>query len=323
MSVARFNFSHVGPFNAQETREEIRAVKRLREKLGSGTIVALDTKGPDVRIGTFRDKTVTVVAGQMFTFYFGHKYKSMEGDVNGVYVPYDKLLKIVKVGAELCLNDGHVVTTIVEMGRDTIVVRVKAGGVLKNRKSLAAPGFDLQLPFISPEDEEDLILGIEEGVDWVMASDVNQAKNVTDMRAFLKKHKGENIKIMAKIEDQIGLDNLDAICAVCDSVMVARGGLGTDIGLDKLPSAQKRIIAAARRAGKPVVVATEMLESMTDKPNATRAEANDVANAIWDGANYVMLSGESAAGKFPVECVTFMQKVAADAEAHPEYFRIP
>jgi pyruvate kinase len=322
MAIARFNLSHAWtPEILELTRKQMLLVHKVREKLGVKCEVALDTKGPDVRIGAFKE-SVNVVAGQKFTFYFGEKHKDRLGDINGVYVAYDKLLKIMKVGGQLCLNDGHVIMDITQIGDDFITAVVKAGGVLKTRKSLAAPGHDLELAFISPEDEIDFKMGIGVGVEWIMASAVMRAKDIEELRKFWQTNGGKPVKVMSKIEDRVGLKNLDEIIKSSDAIMVARGGLGTDIGLDKLPPVQKQIIAKTRKAKKISVCATEMLESMAEKPNATRAEAGDVANAVWDGANYVMLSGETAAGKYPVECVQFMTKVVEEAEKHKEYFRV-
>jgi pyruvate kinase len=326
MSIARCNMSHAWtPEIVEVEKNKMLTVRKLNEKLGSKCQIALDTKGPDVRIGTFENGRVDVLNGTTFKFYFGEANKKVVGTATQVFVPYEKLLKIVKVGSTLALNDGHVVMEITEIAGSVITARVVAGGVLKNNKSLAAPGHDLELPFISPEDEVDFKMGLEVGVDWIMASAVSKVQDVVDLRNWLKTNggaKGAKVKIMSKIEDRIGVKNLDGIISASDAIMVARGGLGTDIGLDLLPARQKEIVAKTRAAGKEVVVATEMFESMTEKPNCTRAEALDVANAVWDGANYVMLSGETAAGKYPVQCVEFMLKIAADAEKHKEYFRV-
>ena len=322
MDIARFNMSHAWkPEEIANIKIRMQTVQRLREKHGLKTEIALDTKGPDIRIGKYAEGKVTVAKGQKYKFYFGEHYKTLMGDINGVFVPYEKLLRIVKVGAQLALNDGHVVMTITDIANSIITCRVDAGGLLKDNKSLAAPGFDLELPFISPEDETDFKMGIAVGVDWIMASDLNKVQDVIDLKKFLKANKAKKIKIMAKIEDLLGLKNLDAIIANCDAVMVARGGLGTDIGFENLPPMQKLIVAKTREGGKKVAVATEMLESMTEKPNPTRAEVTDVCNAVWDGANWIMLSGESAAGKYPVECVEFMVRAITVAEKHKEYFR--
>jgi len=316
MDIARFNMCHT------VKASQIADVKMLRTKHGKDTKTAMDTKGPDVRIGKFKDGKVDVVAGQEFKFYFGEENKGHMGTDKSVFVPYEKLLTIVKVGSQLCLNDGHVIMDITNITGKIITAVVVAGGVLKDNKSLAAPGYDLQLPFISPEDEEDFKFGIECGVDMIMASAVSKAQDVLDIRAFFKANGGdEKIFIISKIEDKIGVSNLDAIIRESDGVMVARGGLGTDVGIVNLPPLQKLIIEKTRKAGKMIINATEMLESMTDKPNPTRAEVTDVANAVWDGASHVMLSGETAAGKYPIETVEYMKKTAEVAEAHPQYFR--
>jgi len=319
MRIARWNMCHG---TIEITRAQMQSAQKIRAKLGIPCEIALDTKGPDVRIGTFKDPKVELTTGQTFKFYFGEKNKSKIGDVNGVYVAYEKLLKIAKVGCEMRLNDGHVVMRVTEIKDNVITCKVEAPGVLKNYKSLALPGFDLELPFISPEDEIDFKMGVAVGVDLIMASAVSKVQDVLDLRAWLKNNGGEKIKIMSKIEDRIGLNNLDGIIKASDSIMVARGGLGTDIGLENLAPQQKIIIAKTRKAKKPVVCATEMLESMTEKPNPTRAEASDVFNAIWDGATHVMLSGETTVGKYPVQCVEFMMKCAETAEKYKEYFHV-
>ncbi|MDR0461912.1 MAG: pyruvate kinase [Christensenellaceae bacterium] len=323
MSIARFNMSHAWtPELVEAAKKQMQQAQQISKKLGLKVEVALDTKGPDVRIGTFKDPKVDIVAGQTFKFYFGEKNRKHVGDVNGVFVDYEKLLRIVKVGSQLALNDGHVVMNITEIKDSVITCKVLAGGVLKNRKSLAAPGHDLELPFISPEDEIDFKMGTEVGVDWIMASAVAKPQDVIDLRNWLDKNGGKSIKIMSKPEDRIALKNIDGIIKASDAIMVPRGGLGTDIGLENIAVAQKQIVAKTRKAKKPVVVATEMLESMAEKPNPTRAEATDVANAVWDGATHVMLSCETAAGKYPVESVEFLVKTAVVAESHKEYYRV-
>ena len=322
MAIARFNFSHAWTQDARAfQKDRMMLVKELNAKFGTDCVIALDTKGPDVRIGTFREPSVTVKAGQAFRFYFGEKYRGHVGDVNGVFVDYEKLLTIAKVGCQFALNDGHVVMNVTDIEEGVITATVIAGGELKNNKSLAVPGYNLELPFISADDSIDFKLGIEVGVQWIMASAVAKKEDLIELRALLDAIGGHKIRIMSKIEDRVGLENLDTIIKHSDAIMVARGGLGTDIGLDKLPSFQKYIVARTKKMGKPVVVATEMMESMTGKPNCTRAEASDVANAVWDGADYVMLSSETAAGEHPVEAVQFMYKIIADAEKNKQFYR--
>ena len=318
MNVARFNCSHG---TVEEQRAKIKRVKDARKALGTKTILCLDTKGPDVRLGDFKE-AVQIKEGQTFKFYFGDKYKDKIGDEHGVYVPYTKFYSIVKVGAQLCLNDGTLVMIVKEMKDNVITAEVKQGGTLKTRKALAAPGYDLQLPFISEEDVADFKMGIEEGVDWIAASCVSRTKDVTELREFLKKNGGSKIKIISKIEDRFGVKDLDGIVAASDGVMVARGGLGTDIPMDTLPAVQKLIVEKTRAAGKIAIVATMMMESMINNPSPTRAEISDIANAVWDGANCVMLSAETAAGKWPLKAVEYMVKAATDAEKHKEYMRV-
>ena len=323
MAIARFNFSHAWTHDARAFQKtKMLAVKEMAKKMGKACALALDTKGPDVRIGVFKDPSVIVKAGQTFKFYFGEKNSKLLGDVNGVFVDYEKLLTIAKVGCQFALNDGHVIMDITDIADSIITATVTSGGELKNNKSLAMPGYDLQLPFISDYDAIDFKLGIDAGVDWIFASAVARKKDLIELRALLDAIGGKEIKILSKIEDRIGIENLDDIIKLSDGVMVARGGLGTDIGLDKLPSWQKHIVATSRRHKKLVVVATEMMESMTEKPNCTRAEASDVANAVWDGADFVMLSSETAAGKYPAETVQFVYKIIEDAEKNKQYYRV-
>jgi len=318
MNIARFNMCHG---TIEGTAERMRRVQALRKKLKADVLVMLDTQGPDVRIGKFKDPKVDVVAGQTFKFYFGDEHKDLLGTVDGVYVPYEKMLRIVKKGSQLALNDGHVKMTITEIKDNVITAKVDAGGVLKNHKSLAAPGYDLQLPFIAPYDIIDFKMGVEVGVDMIAASEVSRPQDILDLRKWLDENGGEKIKIISKIESRIGISNLDRIVELSDGHMFARGGLGTDVGLENLAPLQKQVIRAFRDAGKMIICATEMLESMTEKPSPTRAEASDVANAVWDGATHLMLSGETTVGKYPVQCVEFMVKAAAVAEKHPQYNR--
>lgn len=319
MAIARWNMCHG---TLEGTKAQMQMAQKLRKQMGKGLQIALDTKGPDVRIGTFKEPKVDIVAGQIFTFYCGDEHKNIVGTNEQCWVPYEKLPTIIKVGSQLCLNDGHVIMDVVAVKGNVITAKVVAGGVLKDHKSLAAPGYDLELPFISEYDLPDLKLACEVGVDMIMASAVAKPQDLVDMRKWLDENGGKKIKIMSKIEDRIGVANLDKLIELSDSIMVARGGLGTDVGLDSLAPLQKQIVAKTRAAGKEVVVATEMLETMTDKPNPTRAEASDVFNAIWDGASYVMLSGETTVGKYPVECVEFLARVANNAEKFPEYYRV-
>jgi len=318
MSVARINCSHG---TVEANAENMKKVQRVRAELHTDTIVMLDTKGPDIRIGAFENGEVIVDKGQTFTFYADPKDSNLLGTKEGVFVNYARLPSKVKIGQELRLNDGMIFMNVTGTTKTTVTCVVTIGGVLKNRKSLAVPGCDLELPFISKADEEDLKMGVKVGIDWIAASFVGCAKDVTDMRALLKKLGNDKIKIISKIESRHGIQNLDEIVKVSDGLMVARGDLGIEYNVEELPVLQRMIIKKARDAGKIIITATEMMESMIEKPRPTRAEVSDVANAVWDGTQYVMTSAETASGKFPVECVGYMVRTAAFAEKHSEYFR--
>lgn len=318
MSIARVNCSHG---TIEQNAETMKRVMRVRAELNSSTLVMLDTKGPDIRIGAFEEGEIVVDNGQTFTFYADPKDANLLGTKDGVFVNYEKMPKKVRIGQELRLNDGMVFMNVTGVSDSTVTARVTIGGVLKNRKSLAIPGCDLELPFISKADEDDLRMGVEIGVDVIAASFVSCAQDVVDMRAVLEKFGGPGIKIISKIESWNGIKNLDEIVKVSDGVMVARGDLGIEFNVEELPVLQRIIIRKGREVGIIVVTATEMMESMIEKPRPTRAEVSDVENAVWDGTQYVMTSAETASGKFPVQCVQYMARAAAHAEKHPEYFR--
>jgi len=318
MTVARFNFSHQTVAQQQAT---IEMVKRVRDRLKSDTILMPDTKGPDVRLGHFKNPSELIEAGQTFKFYFGEKHKDFLGTKDAVFVPYEKFPKIINVGAELRLNDGTLIMEVTDIKDDEVTAFVKCGGVLKNNKALAAPGFDLELPFISPEDILDMEMAVAVGADWVAASAVSKAQDVLDLRELLDKLGGKNMKIISKIECRIGMKNLDAIIEASDGMMVARGGLGTDLPMEEIPVCQRIIIDKTRAAGKFVIVATMMMETMTTNASPTRAEISDVVNAVWDGADYVMFSAETASGKYPIETVEFAKRAVINAEKHSEYSR--
>jgi len=318
MSVLRCNFSH-GDIAEQIAKFKI--VKEVGGERGIFIPCVCDTKGPDARLGEFKDGKAVIKDGQTFKLYFGDKYKSMLGDSNGVYAPYEKLFSIVKIGAELACNDGTVRMTIKEMKDNIITCEVTIGGVLKNRKALAAPGFDLQLPFIADYDIADITAAVAAGADWIAASNVNKIQDLIDLKALLKSCGGEKVKIVSKIEDRIGINNIDEIVKNSDGIMVARGGLGTDVPMWEVPALQKMIIEKCKKYKKFSVVATMMMETMIEKPMPTRAEISDIANAIWDGADYVMLSAESASGEYPVRAVDIMKKTIDEAVKHPKYIR--
>jgi len=323
MNVARVNCSHE---STKQREILIRLIKKLRAELGVDLKIMLDTRGPEIRVGRFGDtheKTgqngfVDLTDGQIFTFHT----KPVVGDTKGVYVTYDRLPKVVKIGQEVLLNDGLIVMTVESVTADTVVARVKNAGRLSDRKTMFVPGCDLGLPFISPEDAEDIAMGCREGMDWIALSFVNSEKDLAEIKEFLKQNGREDVVLISKIESLMGVNNLDSILKNTDGVMVARGDLGVEFPYEKIPALQKDIIARTRNAKKIIIAATEMHESMIEKARPTRAETTDVANAIWDGSDYIMTSAETAVGKYPIQTVQSMLKIARDAEEHKKYFRM-
>jgi pyruvate kinase len=303
MSIARCNFSH-GTY--AEHKQKFDLFKKIRKERGIDLPIMLDTKGPDVRTKRFKDGFVVLKPGQKFSFFTAEKI----GDENGVAVTHTELTKYVKKGDVILLGDGFMQCNVLEVKKDEIITEVVNGGKLIDNRSVAVTGIDVGLPFMRPADIEDIKYGAEQKVDMIGASFVNCADDVRAVRKLV----GSGIKIIAKIETAKGVKNLDEILKEADGVMVARGGLGTNENLYELPVYQKTIIEKAKKAGKFSIVATEMMDSMINNPRPTRAEVLDVFNAVSDGASAVMLSGETAMGKYPVETVTFMRKVADEAE---------
>ena len=311
MSVARVNCSH-GTLEANETT--IKHLKDVRKRLNMPLAVMLDTKGPDVRIGRFAEGSVFLINGQKFTL----TTKPCTGNDSRVFVDCKKLPKVVKKGQVFLLNDGFIRMTAQNVTETEIECWVDAGGKLSDRKSLYAPGANLQLPFLSKADELDLLMGIKMDVDYIAASFVSTAKDIISMKKFLSAH-GANIPIIAKIESVGGVTEIDEILKVADGIMTARGDLGVEYPIEQIPTIQKLLTRKAMEAGKLVITATEMLESMIEKPRPTRAETTDIANAVYDGTSCVMLSGETAVGKFPVEAVNYMKRIAEEAEKNISY----
>ena len=319
MNVARINRSHNPIEHAHKTMLNVR---KAAKEAKANTILMLDTKGPDVRIGFFKGDIAEVKEGQAFTIDCDPKHEKELGDHSHVFANHAGLPKLVKKGQELRLNDGMVIMTVTGTTATEVKAKVVIGGTLKNRKSLAVPGCDLKLPFISELDEADIADACTIGIDWIAASFTSTVQDVKDMRALLKKHGGEKVKIISKIESRFGVENFDGILKESDGIMVARGDLGVEFEVHEIPALQKMIVEKTKKAGKTIVVATEMMESMIEKPRPTRAEVSDVANAVWDGADLVMLSGETAAGRFPIRVVEYMCRAAAHAEKFPQYYRV-
>ena len=279
--------------------------------------ILLDTKGPEFRIGTFKDGKIHLSEGDKFVF----TPNKIEGDQTRVSVSYGNICNELLVGDKILLNNGLMIFRVEEVTTDELRCVVEVGGELSNRKSMFFPDKELHIEFLSEQDKADLLFGIEQDVDFVALSFVSKAKDVLDAKEFLLKNGGSHIDVIAKIENRAGVNNLLEIMEVSDGIMVARGDLGVEIPFEELPDVQKYIINQCRIHGKRVITATEMLESMIHNPRPTRAEISDVANAVYDGTSAVMLSGETAAGKYPVQSVDAMAKILAQAETHVEYIQ--
>ena len=314
MNVARLNFSHG---SHEEHAKKVALIKKVREKLNLPIAILLDTKGPEYRIRTFKDGKVEIKTGATFTFTIDE----IEGDETRVAVNYKLLNKDLKPGDVLTVNNGLVKFQVNKIVGNDIITECLQGGVLSNRKSMSFPNKVMSGPYLSEQDKEDIIFGIQQGVDFVAASFVSSKQDVLDIRKLLDENGGNDIEIIAKIENQAGVDNVIEICESCGGIMIARGDLGVEIPFVEVPSVQKRLTRICRMMGKRVITATEMLESMIQNPRPTRAEISDVANAVYDGTSCIMLSGESAAGKYPVEAVRTMAEIAEYTEAHNDYIR--
>ena len=312
MNVARLNFSHG---THPEQKEKMDLVKKVRDKLNLPIAILLDTKGPEYRIKTFKNGKITVKAGDTFTF----TTDDVEGDETIVSVNYKNLHNEMVPGGEITVCNGMVKFDVCTVKGTNIICKCIVGGEMSNRKSMSFPNKVMTGPYLSEQDKADILFGIEQGVDFVAASFVSTKQDVLDIRKLLDENGGEDIEIVAKIENQAGVDNVEEICQVAGGVMIARGDLGVEIPFVRLPDIQKNLTRKCRMMGKRVITATEMLESMITNPRPTRAEISDVANAVYDGTSCVMLSGESAAGKYPVEAVRTMAEIAEYTEQHMDY----
>ena len=312
MNTARLNFSH-GTHEEQQRKVDL--IKAVREKLNLPIAIMLDTKGPEYRIKTFANKRVTLADGDEFTF----TTDDVEGDETRVSVTYKGLIQDLSVGDTIMVNNGLVIFQVERLEGSNAHCRVVNGGELSDRKSMNFPNRVLTHEFLSEQDKTDLLFGIANEVDFVAASFVSTQKDMEDLRNFLDENGGKDIDIIAKIENRSGVDNVEGICKIADGVMVARGDLGVEIPFVEVPAIQKFLINKCRLLGKRVITATEMLESMIHNPRPTRAEISDVANAVYDGSSAVMLSGETAAGKFPVAAVKNMAEIAEYTEKHISY----
>lgn len=315
MNVARFNFSH-GLHEEQKGRLD--KLKELREKLNLPIAALLDTKGPEVRIKRFVNGSVELKKGQSFVL----TTDDIEGDETKVGVTYVDLYKDVKQGSHILIDDGLIDMTVMEINGTDIVCEVNNGGKVSNQKGINVPGVELNMPFISPKDHDDILFGIEQGFDFIASSFTRSAADVKEIKKILKDNKCTSINIIAKIENQQGVDRIDEIIAEADGIMVARGDMGVEIPLEDVPVIQKMIIKKVYNAGKRVITATQMLDSMMKNPRPTRAETTDVANAIYQGTSAIMLSGETAAGLYPIEALRTMVRIAVKTESDIDYNQI-
>ena len=314
MNVARMNFSH-GDFDEHGGR--LKSLRKYSKELGLPVAALLDTKGPEIRLGDFEAGRVELKEGQEFTL----TARDILGTEKEVSITYKQLPKDVKPGSSILLDDGLIGLEVKEVSGDDIVCTVMNGGPDSNHKGVNVPGTDLSMDYLSEKDKADLIWGAENDVDFIAASFVREAADVIAIRDLLKAHGGEKIQIIAKIENEQGVRNIDGILEAADGIMVARGDMGVEIPCEEVPVVQKNLIKKANQAGKIVVTATQMLDSMIKNPRPTRAEATDVANAIYDGTVAIMLSGETAAGAYPVEALKTMVKIAERTEKDINYRR--
>ncbi len=312
MNVARINMSH-GLY--EEHQAKIDTVKKVRRSLGLPIPIMIDTKGPEIRIGTFKDGQIEIHEGDHFDFV----NDGSEGDENHVSITYKDLYKDVAVGCQILLNDGLLAFKIIAIDGETIRTVAQNGGTLSNRKGLFVPNVKINMPFLSEQDKRDLDFGIKNNAELYAASFVQDAASVREIRAYLLEHGAKDVCIISKIESQSGVNNIDEIIDVSDGIMVARGDLGVELPYEKLPAIQKMLITKSRMRGKFVITATEMLESMVTKLRPTRAEIVDVANAVYDGSSCVMLSAESAVGINPPNTIATMARIAEEAERNVDY----
>ena len=314
MNVARINFSHG---NYEDQKVYIENIKKAREELNMPVALLLDTQGPEIRTGVLEQMPVNLKADDIFTLV----NEDIVGNNEKVSVTYKDLYKDIEIGTQILIDDGKIELKVIEIKGKDVVCKVTNGGMLGNRKSINLPGTHVNLPSLKEKDIQDLKDGCMADFDFIAASFVRSAEDVKSIRKVLDENGGKNIQIISKIENQEGIDNLDRIIELSDGIMVARGDLGVEIPYYEVPIMQKKFIQKCNDAGKMVITATQMLDSMTENPNPTRAEISDVANAIFDVTGAIMLSGESAMGKYPVKCVETMNEIATAVEQNIKYWK--
>lgn len=312
MDVARFNFSHQ---TYPEHTARFERLVRIREKLGVPVAALLDTKGPEVRLGLLEGGKAELLAGDMFTL----TTRDLVGNKEIASISFKDLPKDVKPGDRILIDDGLIELILLENDGENLVCQVVNGGRISDRKGINVPNVSLSMPFLSDKDREDILFGIRTGFDFVAASFTRTADDIRQIRRLLDENGGSHIKIIAKIENSEGVENIDEIIQVSDGIMVARGDMGVEIPYENIPVLQKRLITKGYNAGKQVITATQMLDSMMKNPRPTRAEITDVANAIYDGTSAIMLSGETAAGAYPIESVKVMATIAERTESDINY----
>lgn len=312
MNVARLNFSH-GTYEDHQKRIDL--IKKIREELNLPIAIMLDTKGPEYRIKTFEDGEIFLNDGDTFTF----TTEDVIGNKERVSVTYKGLVNDLNKGDKILLNNGLLSFVVTQVKNNDIICQTLIGGVLSNRKSMSFPGKVLKQVYLSEQDKKDILFGIKNDIDFISCSFVSQKQDLIDVKKFIQENNGDNIGIIAKIENQAGIDNIEEICSECEGIMIGRGDMGVEIPFESLPAVQKRLITKCRLLGKRVITATEMLESMIHNPRPTRAEISDVANAVYDGTSAIMLSGETAAGKYPVLTVKTMSDIAEHTEKNIHY----
>ena len=312
MNVARLNFSHS---TYEDHQYRIDLIKKVREKLKLPIAIMLDTKGPEYRIKTFEKGKIFLKENDTFIF----TTEDIIGNEEKVSVTYKGLIKDLSVGDKILLNNGLLSFEVTDIKGAEIVCKTLIGGELSDRKSMSFPGKVLKQVYLSEQDKSDILFGIKNDIDFISCSFVSCKQDLIDVKEFIKEQGGDNIGIIAKIENQSGIDNIEDICSECEGIMIGRGDMGVEIPFESLPAVQKRLITKCRLLGKRVITATEMLESMIHNPRPTRAEISDVANAVYDGTSAIMLSGETAAGKYPVLTVKTMSDIAEHTEKNIHY----
>lgn len=312
MNVARLNFSHG---THEEQRGKLERVKKVREELGLPVALLLDTKGPEIRTGEFEKGKVELKKGQTFVL----TTEDVMGNEGKVSITYKNLVKDVQPGDSILIDDGLIGLKVVKVTEKEIICSVENGGIISNKKGINVPGVELKMPFISKKDKDDIEFAVQEGFDYIAASFTRTADDILEIRRILEENHCDYIKIIAKVENDQGIKNVDEILRVADGVMIARGDMGVEIPLEEVPSIQKKLIRKAFETGKPIITATQMLDSMMKNPRPTRAETSDVANAIYQGTSAIMLSGETASGQYPVEALKTMVKIALRTEADIDY----